>query len=77
MSEANCNESDFNKLLCGVKSYSDRFMGVDISYRRFGCDWPKPWRLKRCSSKRANQGILDCEYFDTLEELLFYAANAT
>ena len=55
-----------------IHDYCNRFMGVDIQYRRFGCDWEKPWRLKQVHSSKNRKGSVDLKYFHTLEEVLAY-----
>lgn len=55
-----------------TQDFCNRFMGVDIAYRRFGCDWEKPWRLKQVHSSRSNKDSVELKYFDTLEEVLTY-----
>jgi len=52
--------------------YCNRFMGVDIQYRRIGCDWKKPWRLKQVHSSKNRKDSIDLKYFDTLKEVLSY-----
>ncbi len=55
-----------------VREYCNRFTGVDIQYRRFGCDWEKPWRLKQVYSNKNRKDSVEKKYLNTLDEVLAY-----
>lgn len=55
-----------------TQAFCNRFMGVDIQYRKFGCNWEKPWRLKQVHASKNRKESVALEYFDTLEEVLAY-----
>lgn len=54
--------SHLNKLA----EIGNSFVGVDLSYRRFGHNWPKSWRVRIVSNKFK----FDDVFGDTAEEAI-------
>ena len=73
----NEQEDESKDSLCRDYLSRNKLMGIDINYRRFGCDWPKTWRLKGVYSSKFKQDNTIVEYFDSLEELFCFMSESS
>lgn len=54
--------------LASLQALGQRFLGVDLSFRRNGTGWPHQWRASCCSSK--HEGARATAYGATPEEAI-------
>jgi hypothetical protein len=53
-----------------IEALARRLAGISLDYRRFGTDWPQPWRARMVANKNERDYFRLVAYGETAQEAL-------